>query len=114
MHLRDQQRLRSLVLVDVEAFRDLEVGGLSPKLLQQRAGAFADAMQRTRALQRDAHDTRLLCQSLEDRLPNPPHRVRDELDAFGLVELVGGGYQAEVALMGLIGGRDALLLRALG
>jgi len=51
---------------------------------------------------------------LEDRLPNPPHRVRDELDAFGLVELVGGANEAEVALVDQIGERDALILILLG
>jgi len=51
------------------------------------------------AIQRHAHDARLLGQRLEDRLADPPYGVRDELDAFGLVELVCRADQAEVALM---------------
>src|SRR5205823_1379810 len=57
---------------------------------------------------------RLLGQRLENRLANPPHRVRDELDAFRLVELVGGANEAEVAFVDQIGERDALILILLG
>jgi len=56
----------------------------------------------------------LLGQRLEDRLPDPPDGVRDELDALGLVELVGGPNQAQVALVDQVRERDSLVLVFLG
>ena len=87
---------------------------LPPQLLQQRGGALADPVQRAGAVQRHPHDAALLGQRLEDRLPDPPHGVRDELDALGLVELVGRADQAEVALVDQVGERHALVLILLG
>ena len=99
---------------DVHAVGDLGVRRLAPELLQQRVGPLADAVQRAGAVERHAHDARLLGQRLEDRLPDPPHGVGDELDALGLVELVGGADEAEVALVDQVGERDALVLVLLG
>src|SRR4029077_4367636 len=53
-------------------------------------------------------------EGLEDRLPNPPHGVGDELDPLGLVELVGRANQSEVALVDQIREGDALVLIFLG
>ena len=66
------------------------------------------------AVERHAHDAALLGQRLEDRLADPPHGVRDELDALRLVELVRRADQAEVALVDQVGERDALVLILLG
>jgi hypothetical protein len=56
MHLRDGHRLRDFLLGDVHAFGDLGVGRLAAELLQQGVRPLADAMQRTRAVERHAHD----------------------------------------------------------
>jgi hypothetical protein len=66
------------------------------------------------SVQRYANYARLLCQRLENRLADPPHRVRDELDSLRLVELVRGADETEVALVDQIGERDALILILLG
>src|SRR5450759_347883 len=110
MHLRDHHRLGDFVLADVHAFRDLEVGRLTTELLEEAARSLPDAVQRPGAIERHTHDARLLGQRLEDRLADPPHRVRDELDALRLVEFVGGANEAEVALVDQIGECDSLIL----
>jgi hypothetical protein len=71
-------------------------------------------VQRAGAVERHAHDAALLRQRLEDGLADPPDGVGDELDALGLVELVRGPDQAEVALVDQVGERDALVLVLLG
>src|SRR6185503_3115128 len=95
---------------DVHAGRDLFVRGVASQLLEQRGGALADAVQRARAVERHAHDARLLGQRLQNGLANPPDRVRDELDALRLVEFVRGANEAEVALVDQIRERHALVL----
>src|SRR6187200_2655010 len=98
MHLRNQHRLRDFFLGDVEAFGDLKVRRLAAELLEKRAGSLADSVKGAGAIQRNADDSRLLRERLKDALANPPHRVRDELDALRLVEFVGCADEAEVAL----------------
>ena len=71
-------------------------------------------MQRAGAVERHAHDARLLGQRLQDGLANPPDGVGDELDPLRLVEFVRGANQTEVALVDQIGERDALILIFLG
>src|SRR2546421_6685870 len=114
VRLRDGQRFGDFILGDIHAFSDLFHGRLAAELLQERGRALADAMQRPGAVERHAHDARLLGERLEDRLADPPHGVGDELDAFGLVELVGRPDQAEVALVDQIREGDALVLVFLG
>src|SRR5690606_15531847 len=65
-------------------------------------------------VERHPHDARLLGQRLQDRLPDPPDRVGDELDPLGFVELVGGADETEVALVDQVGKRHALILVFLG
>src|SRR5438094_1040 len=110
VRLGDGEGLGDLFLGDVHAFGDLLHGRLAAELLEQRRRALPDAVQRPGAVERDAHDARLLGERLENRLADPPHRIRDELDPFRLVELVGGANQAEVALVDQIGERDTLIL----
>src|SRR5262249_9035128 len=94
----------------VHAVGDLGVRGLAPELLQERVRSLADTMQRARAIERNANDARLLRERLQDRLTNPPHRVRDELDALRLVELMRRANETEVAFVDQIRERDALVL----
>src|SRR5260370_1356819 len=110
MGLRDGQGLRDLLLGDVHPFGDLLDRGLTTQLLEQGRGALTNAVQRAGAVQRNAHDAGLLGQGLEDRLADPPHGVRDELDPLGLVELVGRADQSQVAFVDEVGERHALVL----
>src|SRR5260370_1358050 len=105
---------RPLLLGDIHPFGAFFGGRLATQFLEQRRGAFADAVQRARPVERDAHDAGLLGERLQNRLADPPHGVGDELDPFGLVELVGGPDQAEVALVDQIRERHALVLVLLG
>ena len=108
--LADGKGLGHFVFGDVHPLGDLLDGGLAAQLLEQRRGALADAVQRPRSVERHAHDARLLGQRLENRLADPPHRIRDELDALGLIELVRGADQPQVALVDQIRERDPLVL----
>jgi hypothetical protein len=71
-------------------------------------------VQRPRPIERHPDNAGLLGQRLEDRLADPPHRVADELDAFGLVEFVSRANQTEVAFVDQIGQGHALVLVLLG
>ena len=51
---------------------------------------------------------------IEDALADPPHGVGDELEAAGLVELLGGLDQAEVAFVDEVREAQALVLVLLG
>ena len=82
-------------------------------LLELREG-FVDLVERSYLVERQTHDTALLGQCLQDRLTDPPHGIGDELEAAGLVELLGGLDQAEVALVDQVGQADALVLVLLG
>src|SRR5690349_3562455 len=86
MGLRDRHRLRDLFLGDIHAVSDLGMRCLASELLEQGVGALADAVERAGTVERNAYDPRLLRECLQDRLANPPHGVRDELDALRLVE----------------------------
>ena len=99
---------------DVHPLGDLGRRRLAAQLLEQRGGALADPVQRAGAVERHADDAALLGQRLQDGLADPPDGVGDELDALGLVELVGGADEAEVALVDQVGERDALVLILLG
>ena len=110
VHLRDRHRLGDFFLGDVHPFGDLGVRCLAPQLLQQRVRALADAMQRAGPVERHAHDARLLCQRLQNCLPDPPDGIRNELDALRLIELVRGANEAKVSLVDQVGQRHALIL----
>src|SRR6185369_9122368 len=99
-----------LFLRDVHPLGDLGVRRFAAELLEEHARPLADAVQRAGAIERNAHDAALLRQRLENGLPDPPDRVRDELDPLRLVELVCGADQAEVALVDQVGQRHALIL----
>ena len=73
--------------------------GLASEFLEERVRPLPDPVQRAGAVERHAHDPALLRERLQDRLPDPPDRVGDELDSLGLVELMGGADQPEVPLI---------------
>ena len=49
-----------------------------------------------------------------DRLPDPPHRIGDELDPPVRIELPGGGHQTHVPLADQVHQRHAAVLELLG
>jgi hypothetical protein len=73
-----------------------------------------DAVEGSGAVERNADDPALLGEGLQDGLLDPPDGVGDELDALGLVELVGRADEPDVALVDEVAERDALILVLLG
>src|SRR6185503_18216481 len=64
--------------------------------------------------ERNAHGAALARERGQDRLADPPHGVRDELDALVGVELAGSGEQANVALADQVDERQTAVLVLLG
>ena len=52
----------------------------------------------------------MLCERLQDGLTDPPYGVGDELKASGLIELLGGLDQPEVALVDQVRQGEPLVL----
>ena len=63
-------------------------------LLLELAECLTYLIQRTNLVQGQTYDTALLRQSLKNGLANPPHRITDELESTGFVELLSSFYQA--------------------
>ncbi len=114
VHLRHGQGVAHLVLGHLHLARELGEGRLAPQLLGERRRAPADPVHGARAGERHPHDPRLLGESLQDRLADPPDGVGDELDALGLVELPGRPHQPDVSLVDQVGERHPLVLVLLG
>ena len=70
-----------------------------PELLKQRRGPTTDAMERPRTIKGHSDNSTLFSQRLKNGLAYPPHRIADELDALGLIELMGGADEAEIAFV---------------
>ena len=47
----------------------------------------------------ETDQTTLLCQSLKDRLTDPPYGVGDKFETLGLIKTLGGLDQTEIALV---------------
>ena len=63
---------------------------LAGELLVLELGeGLADFIQRTYLIQRKTHNTRLLCQSLQNGLTYPPYCITDELETTCFIELFG-------------------------
>ena len=78
--------------------------------MEKRRTPPSDAVECTCPIQGNPNDAALLREGLQNCLADPPHRIADELDAFGLVELMGGADETEVALIDEIGKRHPLVL----
>ena len=65
-------------------------------------------------VQRQTHDARLLGQSLENRLADPPHGVGNELETTGFVELLGGLDKPQVPLVDEVRKAQTLILVLFG
>src|SRR5689334_9720653 len=90
--------------------RQLFRSWLSPHLLTQNLRRLDDAREISGAIQRNAHGAALTRQRRQNRLTNPPHRVRDELDALIRIELTSSSEQTDVAFTDQIDERHAAVL----
>ena len=79
-------------------------------LLLKLRDSLVDLIQCPHLVEREAYYTRLLGECLQNRLPNPPYCVGDELETPRFVELFTSPYQPEVTLIDEVGQREALVL----
>src|SRR5690606_29277021 len=71
-------------------------------------------VERSDTVQREPNDTRLFSKSLENRLTDPPHRIRDELKTTRFVKALCCLDQAEVTLVDQVTQGEPLVLILLG
>src|SRR6185436_9664296 len=97
--LRDLQDLPDLADRDVHALGDFLGRRLAPQLLHQRARGANELVDRLDHVHRDADGARLIGDRAGDGLADPPRRVRRELVAAAVLELVHGLHEADVPLL---------------
>jgi hypothetical protein len=107
------QRLHDLER-EVRGLGDFFRRGFAPQLLAQGLGRPDDLGQVGRAVEGHPHRPPMAGERGENGLPDPPDRVRNELDALVRVELPGRGEQADVALADQVGEGQAPVLVFLG
>ena len=105
--LRDPEHLDDPLLLDPDRVGDLGWLGGPAELLDQVALRAEHAIHRVRDMDRYADRPRLVGQGSRDRLPDPPGRVRRELEALGVVELLDRADQAQVSLLDQVEHRHA-------
>src|SRR5688500_10836053 len=86
-------------LVTAHAPRDLLDVGLAAQLLEQRAADADEPVDRLDHVDRDADRACLVGDGARDRLTDPPRRIRAELEALLVVELLDRSDEADVALL---------------
>ena len=99
-----------LVAGNVENLRQFVGRGHALVVLFELLESLVDLVKGTHLVQRQTDDPGLLGQSLEYRLAYPPHGVGYELEAAGLVELLGGLDKTQVALVDQVGKAQSLIL----
>src|SRR5258708_15219061 len=97
--LRDLEHLPHLRHRDVHPLGDLFGGRLASELLHERARRANQLVDRLGHVDRDADRARLVRNRAGDRLADPPRRVRRELVAAAILELVDRLHQADVAFL---------------
>ena len=108
------QRVGNLLLGQLQLRGKLLGRGGALVLLLEAGESLVDLVERTDLIQRQTHDTRLLGQSLQDRLAGPPHGIRYEFESSRLVELLGRLDKTEIALVDKVGQTQSLILVLLG
>src|SRR5215211_6425011 len=103
-----------LLRVDPRDVGDLLGGGLAPQLGDELALRTADLVELLDDVDRDADRARLVGERAGDRLADPPGRVRRELEALAVVELLRRADQPERALLDQVQERQALVAVVLG
>src|SRR6266702_1198639 len=97
--LGDLQNLAHLVFGHLHPHRQLFRGGLTAHLLQHLARDAVQLVDRLDHVHRDTDGARLIGDRAGDRLPDPPRRIRAELVAAAIFELVHRLHQADVAFL---------------
>src|SRR6266542_1097100 len=97
--LRDLHDLADLGDRHVHALGDLLGVGLPSQLLHERARGARQLVDRLDHVDRDADRARLIRDRAGDRLADPPGRIRRELVAAAVLELLDGFHQADVAFL---------------
>src|SRR3954447_15009376 len=103
-----------LLGVDPGDVGDLVGGRLAAELGDQLALGAADLVELLDDVDGDADRARLVGERTGDRLADPPGRVRRELEALAVVELLRGAHEAERALLDEVQEREALVAVVLG
>ena len=93
------ERVGYLIHRYIQYLRQLLGGGFALIILLKALEGLVDLVERSYLVEGQTHNTALLSQSLQDRLTNPPYGVRDKLKSAGLVELLGGLDQSQVAFV---------------
>src|SRR6185436_7092310 len=88
-----------LLGLDARVVSDLLGGRLAAQLGDQLALGAADLVELLDDVDRDADRACLVGERASDRLPDPPGRVRRELEALAVVELLRSADQAQRALL---------------
>src|SRR5919198_3190513 len=112
--LRAAADLLDLVRLELDVEPDLERGRLPPELGPQLPLGADDLVQLLDDVHRHPDRARLVGERTCDGLPDPPSRVRRELEAFAVVELLGRANQADRPLLNEIEERQALVPVLLG
>src|SRR6266508_2638371 len=97
--LRDLEDLADLVERQLHLLGDLLRGWLAPELLHEVAARPDELVDRLDHVDRDADGPRLVGDRARDRLTDPPRRVRRELVASLVLELVDRLHEADVPLL---------------
>src|SRR5690606_40670286 len=84
------------------------------QLLLQTLPLAKDAREIARTIQRHTHRAPLIRERGEDRLTDPPHRVRDELHALLRIELPCSRDEPDVAFLDQVDQGDTAVLVLLG
>ena len=87
VHLHD---FRHLINRHVHSVGDLLSGGQTVERLFQPGGLFLDFVDDTDLVQGQSHDARLIGDSLQDGLADPPYSVGDEFEAARFVKTLRG------------------------
>ena len=80
------------------ALTNSSVVGARPSCSVQQSRGAAQPVEVGGPIERNAHRPAMPGDGGLNRLPDPPHRVGDELDAAIGIELPGGGHETQVAL----------------
>src|SRR5207245_3766433 len=97
--LRDLQDLADLVERKLHALRNLFGRRLAAELLDEVAARADELVARLDHVDRDADGPRLVRNGARDGLSDPPRRVRRELVAATVLELVDRLHEADVSLL---------------
>ena len=95
----DLEQIRNVLDRNFDAFGDLFRGRRPLELRAEVGLGLADAIEQVGLLLWKPERAALVAQGMDDRLPDPPDRIGDELDLFLRIEALGRLDQADVALV---------------